>query len=265
MKRIFTGIMLFIGVMLTACEQETTPFPVEIPPTATPIPIESPLPPIRYGIIASAQPIAINLESNMQITLITDVIDPATLGTEYDVLVTWGELDGWQQSPRPLNISLGINPNAIEIPFQQLIMSAIDPQTLVESIGINGSMVLSSQELGKAQIRTELANAGRPDGFSLEIGAMAVPGISLMSEHLNSVNFEHRFVEITASDTPQIVTEQELEAVLFMWSDDNLLQEWNIALGEENIVHLFSLPVSYLTSTNTIVTFNQLGFPLVSR
>lgn len=262
--RILSVLVIVLALfVLTACEQDATPFPIEIPPTETPTPPESSLPPVRYGIAENASAIIPNLGTNTEVVIISGTIDPNRLNSEFDILLTFGDVDGWTPSP---TLTVGL----IQLPLtppelNNIVTNAIAPQQIVDMLTISGGTALYSPSRTPIELRDELANMGRPDGFSLSIGYINVPGAEAIPDQLSQINIDNRAESMSLDAIRDSLRTNALQIGIVVWSDESERNSWIEDFPDATILDLYTLPLSYVVVPDYTINSGALGFPVINR
>ncbi len=262
--RILSVVMIVLALcVLSACEQEATPFPIEIPPTETPTPPESSLPPVRYGIADNASAIVPNLGTNTEVEIISGTIDPNRLNSEFDLLLTFGEVDSWTPSS---TLTVGL----IQLPLtppelNNIVTNAIVPQQIIDALSISGGTALYTPSKTSIELRDELANMGRPDGFSLSIGYINVPGAQSIPNQFSLINIDNRAETMSLDDIREALRTNALQIGIVVWSDDSEHNTWAEDFPDATILDLYTLPLSYVVVPDYTINSGALGFPIINR
>lgn len=259
---IFFSVFAFL---LAGCTPDATPFPVLVPTeTATPTPIpqnfgQTPDAPqvIRYGV---SQQMRFDLPQNSTVQLLT-ALDPAQLGSSYEVLLTYGAVDGWERAPTSHNVSIALNTNRgpLNTPaIADIVRRALNPQGLIAMLNIPGAAPLSVQPADPQALRIDLANAGYPDGFMLRVlDRQFAAGAAAVRVQLQALG-----LDVILLHTPTLTAP---DAELFVWSNESVREAQMNLYGAENIIDLYSLPISYLAADGLTITFNADGLPEATR
>lgn len=260
-------LALCIIFFLVACEPETTPFPIEIPDTPTPVPPAVTPEPIRYALAPNTQAVVADLElirASAQVEQLTEEANPAELSNRFDIIVTYGQIPGWTQSATPVTVALVINP-LNDPDLEAILQSSINPDPIVEQIAIEGATARTVQTTPPGDLRTQLANLGRPDGFSLIIGHSFVPGTEQVADQLRTINITSRLEVFSHDRLFDALTNGDIPLGLLTWTTPEQRDQWITAFGTENVIDLFTLPVSYLATPDLTISFTPGGFPLAER
>jgi len=251
-------LLILLGLFIAGCEAQATPIAALITPTDTPPPTTVPLPELRYAVASNLVPYAGNLEQ----TVAFEVYDSNLPLSEYDVVVAYGVYDGWQQAPQSHRVSLVLNPNLPpfdDATIRGMIPQIIDIQAVLDTIAIPGvqqTAVLTVQS--STVLRTELANAGYPDGFPVTLATEVVPAVDILIGQLSQLALDVRLIEI--SDT--VLSDNQAHMLLFMWSQESERATWSAQVGDENVIDLWTMPISYVTAEGIQVEFNENGLPI---
>jgi hypothetical protein len=114
-------------------------------------------------------------------------------------------------------------------------------------------------------LRQELANAGFPDGFDLTIGHTYTPGALQIAKQFDRIGLITRLLLMDESELMAAFASGQLHLALIAWTTPESRQEWAAHFGEENVIDLYALPISYLASPGLSITFTVNGWPLAAR
>ncbi|MDZ4671952.1 MAG: hypothetical protein SH821_13860 [Phototrophicales bacterium] len=263
------GMMI---VVLCACEGQATPFPAQIatatPDSAsiaqTPIPSTPEAPLIRYAIDPSLANIPIQLEGNYQIINATAPIFASDVGVAYDIAIGFAGAEGWQASPIPVSIGLLLHPTA---DFSDILWRATDPPAFIEQLGINEITPLHDSTTPMSILRTDMANLGKPDGFTVNMGIIGIIGEDVLRRQLGALFIETQTVNLsTSTSTEERLTawqSGEIDLMLVSWFTDAEKAEWVALVGEANLLPLFSVPIGYITRPDLAISLSAQGLPQV--
>lgn len=283
MAKIYVRLLLLLtfAYVLTACEPEATPFPVEMPPTIEPTRdpnvIEPTAIPIRYALAANTSGF-VSGEELLQIeirSVVEHLTEPATaeeFGPRYELVAAYGAQPGWILSDVTLRVALLVNPNAApldESVIAQAVKRIISPTNIaiqLQGQGIPGITANSTQVDSADAIRTIFANAGWPDGFDLTLAHVPIPGADFAAEQLRSVGLEVTETTLTENEIAAALTNGRAALALIVWAQQSQRAEWVTLLGESNVIDLYALPVSYQALPElTVSEFTAGGWPLPER
>jgi hypothetical protein len=262
-------LLLLWFLPLAACGPEPTPFPVTVPQTPTVEPEATSVPLIRYAFSGNTAGLVEELElieSKAQVEIITGVVDPAELGTRFDLVATYGAFEGWSRSPVNPQVMLVINPNAEPLTpgIADVIRRSIQPQSIVETIGWPGmtpSVVVTTSALA---LREELANLGYPDGVNLALGHTHVPGSVQLEERLGQINMSVRSLALGRDELESALREGRVHLALVSWVDRAEQSRWQDLFGAAFTAELYNLPISYLEIPQLRIEFTPGGWPVGS-
>ncbi len=266
-------VLLMLG-LLVACEPEPTPFPVDVPVTPTPTPEPTPILPVRYALAPNTQGLIEDfdvIQASAEVEQLFDGVAPNELGTRFDVVATYGEFSGWSQSEANPHAMLIINPETepLDAQFAYLISLGIDPTAIVEAIDVPGiSPADSTQNAAKmksSQIRSDMANLGRPDGFRLGLGAAFIPGARQVADHLETINIETRITQGSNDQLRDDLTAGRIHLALVSWTSERERAVWHDLFGVDYAIDLYTVPISYLATPELSITFTDGGWPIASR
>ena len=252
--------------LLVACESEATPFPVDIPPTETPIPISTDTPQIRYALASNMFGFTPDLDGIRLTALVeqlTESINADDLGMRYDIVVSFGELAGWTTIETPIQVSIVFS-DTLNVSFRDVIQQVIDPQSIVADLGMPGAIANYSGSSVFEQVRSELANSGFPDGFSVIVAYAYTPGIASVVAQLDTVNVDAQTQLFTNLDIVEAFGNQEIQVALVTWITTEDREIWTDHFGANNVIDLYSLPISYRAVDGLQISINANGLPLAS-
>jgi hypothetical protein len=261
------GWVLLAAFVLAACEGEATPLAAEIPPTPTPTQLPVTPQPIRYALsmntLNAVADLAL-LESTAQVEQLTTPATLTDLGTRFDLIVQYGLQAGWTPSEITPQVALVIG--SVENPaLMDVLRGAISSQAIVDALRIPGMVAKPLTPLNPADLRTQLANQGRPDGFGLVLGHTFVLGVSQVAQQFEAINLETRTVALSEAALQNALEDGSVQVGLFLWTSDDQRSAWETAFGAENVIDLYSLPISYLAREGLPITFSPGGWPLVGQ
>lgn len=259
------GVLLSIFI-LVGCESEATPFPVDIPPTDTPIPIPTDIPTIRYALASNTLNFVSDLDiirNHAQVEQLEESINPDDLGVRYDIVVSYGELAGWTTTSQPINVSLVLSPD-LPADVKEIIQQGINPQEVIASLGMPGAIANFSNPVDSNTLQMSLANSGRPDGFSVVLAYAYTSGIMTIANQLAEINITAQQVLLSNPDILTAFDNQEIPLALVTWLTPEDRQGWVERFGVTNVIDLYSLPVSYRAVPNLQISLSENGFPLPS-
>ena len=266
--------LLLLIVLLAACEPEPTPFPVDVPVTPTPTPEPTPILPVRYALAPNTQGLIADYDSiqaSAEIEQLFDGVAPNELGTRFDIVATYGEFSGWSQSEANPHAMLIINPEAepLDAQFAYLISLGFDPAVIVDAMDVPGVIAAdvpeNDSEIAPSQIRSDMANLGRPDGFRLGMGTAHIPGAQQVADHLKTINVEARLTQGSNEQLRDDLTAGRIHLALVSWTNEQERAAWRDLFGVEYALDLYMVPISYLATPELSVTFTDGGWPIASR
>ncbi|MBI5669060.1 MAG: hypothetical protein HZC41_13730 [Chloroflexi bacterium] len=263
---------LALLVILTACTPEPTPFPVDVPatPASTAAPTAA-LPAtagvIRYALAANTAGLVADLpllEQSAQVITLETVVNPADLGSRYDIIAAYGDLPGGQRSPVEHQVALVFNPDLPPTNDNAVVAAlkhAVNPTNILTSLALPGAVPQASASVPTRAVREALANAGWPDGFDLTLAVTHAPGAAPLAAALARVNVTVRAETVTdaafASGAAQLA--------LVVWTSPDDRAEWEARIGAANVFPLYTLPISYLAVPGLTISYTPTGWPLPGR
>lgn len=251
-KRLF-GIVAGV-LLLAACEPEATPLPVNLP-TTTPALTETASAPqnLRYAISAN-DALYLSEEDRRLIGQGAELVSFDETSTaenpvaDYEIVVALGSLEDGTEAPDALHISLVLNTalaplNDAEI--AQIVYLGIDPQAIAAALGLPPEQGGAAPTLTRDALRTDLANAGYPDGFDLTLAAEVSTVADLVRQQLGALGID---VRVTPSD-----------------ADSAHLTMLNTAATGDRILPLLNIPIYYRAVEGLNLSFAPSGFPVIRR
>jgi hypothetical protein len=259
--------LILVGC-LVACSPQATPFPVNsvATPTATVSAGVTAPAPLRYAIAANARDLVADLaliQQAAQIEQLTESFDPNDLGKRYDLVVGYGDLLGGARSPVLLHVFLGFDASQMPTDAVPVLRRALDTQALVESLNLAGVIAVPLERVPRPRLQTELANAGWPDGFDLSPAVASAPGSAQIQQQLQAIGIEVIFRQLPANFSPDENSKAAL--ILGAWKSPEERAGWAQRWGEQNILDLYTVPISYVAMPGLKITFTPAGWPLPSR
>jgi hypothetical protein len=256
---------LLIAV-LAACQPKPTPFPVDIPPTPTLTPVPGVPVPIRYGLAANTAGFVHDLDmiaASGSLEQLTEAPDSNDIGARFDVIAAFGKWSGAAESPVLPRVALVINSSLAPMDnptVANVVRRAPDPTAILATLNIPGAEAAPIETAAPITLRTELANAGWPDGFDAALAYITFPGILEIKNQLAAIGIIGQPIPLSDS-----VWERTHLAII-IWTTPGERAEWvERAGGESNVIDLYSLPISYWTAPGLTITFTPGGWPLTAR
>jgi hypothetical protein len=273
MNRLFFSPLLLvifaIGVSwIAACTPEATPFPVDIPtPSQATLPAGS-TSTIRYALAANTEDYIGELsliQDTAQVEQLTEPIDASDLGSRYDIVAAYGDLPDGLRSPVTPHIAFVMNPAAspLDTPFLlNIVSNSLNPQAIVDLLAIPGTVADTRDSSFPPALRTELANAGWPDGLSLSMAYSNPPGALEIADYLEEAGIQARLLSISEDEMSGAFDEGLIQVALIAWETPEERKEWVDRFGVANVIDLYAVPISYLAIPGMQITFTPGGWPL---
>lgn len=250
-------------LLVAACEAEATPFPVDLPtpPTAPPTPAV-----IRYALAANTTNTVADmtlLERSATITQLTEPVNPAELGTTYDLIAAYGIYPDTARSPASVTYTLLINtalPPLNEV--TNSLLQSLDTVSLTAALDIPGAQPIAPETDSRPtlpSIRATLANAGWPDGFNLIVAHDPIPGAEALTVHFSRLN-------VILNPVPIPDTFARIHLALVTWTATDERDTWIQWAGPgAQAIDLFALPISYWAMPDLTITYSPQGWPVPAR
>lgn len=273
-KRVYRlAFVLLCVLMLVACEEQATPFPVDLPSTPTPTPPPEALPPLRYALapaVGDRVPDWPLLQNSYQMIALDTPVNPADLGTVYDLVVTYGTPPSaeWTQTTLTPRVSLVIHsqiPPFDDPNLRALLVQSLDTQPIIAALNIPGAEAQPVTPLDVNVIRTRLANDGLPDGVAFVLGETFVPGAAIVADQMRSANFEALVLSLTPDDLRTAFEDGRVQAALIAWTVETERARWVTQFGDDAVLDLYTTPLSYRALPELTITFTPAGWPLPQR
>ncbi len=263
---LFPCLLVAILLLLSACEPTATPFPVDIPPTPTTTPVPGALPTqIRYALAANTAGFVPDLDliaASGSIEQLTEDPNPADIGERFDLIAAYGKWPGAAESPVLSRVALVINstlPPFDDPAVINAVRRAVDPAGILATLEIPGAEASPLDTAAAITLRTELANAGWPDGFDAILAYTPIPGIAEITSQLAAVGIIGQPTSLSNS------TWEHTHIAIITWTSPEQRAEWVERAGDENVIDLFTLPISYWAAPDLSITFTSGGWPIATR
>ncbi|MBZ0285066.1 MAG: hypothetical protein K8L97_30300 [Anaerolineae bacterium] len=265
-------LIVVMMVLVAACGAEPTPFPVDVIPevTETPIP-QTDTTVIRYALASNTLDAVPDLElirESAQIEQLNEAIQPGDLGNRYDIVVAYGDLpDGTRAAAAPtIALVLPTTSPPLNNPvLQNILRRSINPAQLVSGLNMPGALAQPVEITQRQTLQAELANEGWPDGFSLTLGNAYAPGSLLIAEQLGELRINLHTLMMPVSELSETLTTGDVQLGLIAWTTPEERQQWTAEFGEENVIDLFSVSISYHAIPDLNISFTPAGWPLAAR
>jgi hypothetical protein len=263
-------ITFLICLWLVSCTPEATPFPVDIPTiSSTSAPNSQST--LRYALAANTENLVSDLaviQAEAQIEQLTAPINNDDLGSHYDLATAYGDLEGGTRSPIVNHIALVLNPSIAPLDNKILInilRRSLDTKAIVTALDISGVEANAFDPLSPLMLRTELANAGWPDGLKLILAYAYTPGAATVAEHLGLAGIQAQLLALTEQEVITAFTVGRIQAGLISWKTAEERENWVSKFGDENVLDLYSVPISYIAVSGLDVEFTPSGWPIPAR
>ncbi len=270
--------MLLAAFWLAACAPEPTPFPGGLPSSSPAVTITTAISTATPEIISTASSLGftvalsanaaqsaadLSAETANLITLASDG-DASGLGRDYDLIAAYGAWDGWLQAPQPIITSLLIShstPPLDQPEIRAIVRASIDAQAITHALGIPGASTSSSSAEPGIVTRTQMANAGYPDGLELRVAAVNGPGHDALREQMSSRNLDLMFTASHIDNITEMLTTEGYHLAVMSWRADEEISQWSDQ-GAVTRVDLFQVPISYQAIPGLDLQFSADGWPL---
>jgi hypothetical protein len=279
---VLCGVFGLMVAVLAGCgPDEATPFPVQVtaefatatalPPAASGEMTELSAAPnsgqIRYAVAPNAaEMVSADFGDTVRVQQLTEAVNPADVGAQYDIVVGYGDLPGGVRSAYSHTVTLILNPDSwpmMSAELLGLVRGSVDPGAVVAALDVAG-VTVSEQNPAAGNLRVSLANAGWPDGIGLRMGYQPVPGSEVIVGQLRASYLVGRGVGLPADATIGSI-DSSVQLALMVWARPEVRHGWVTRFGTENVIDLYTLPISYVAAEGIQVTFDAWGWPIASR
>ena len=208
------------------------------------------------------------IENAAQIEQLDAAINPDDLGSRFEIVAAYGDIPGGTRSPITPHIALVINPTLLpwsDLNILNIFRQSLDPEKITQAIDITGVVAESATSESTSEIHTQLANAGWPDGLSFNFGNAYAPGGEQIIKQWQTAGIDAQKTIMPENEIQTALIEGRIQAALVSWTTPDERGEWVSQFGEDNVIDLYSLPISYLAVPELHLTFTPGGWPLPTR
>jgi hypothetical protein len=247
---------------LSACQPEPTPFPVDIPTPATATPTPGAPAPIRYALAPNTLNAVADrdlIESSAQVTQLSEAVNLDSLGSQFDLIATYGSYPNATPSPSVITLSLRLNTSLAPLDdptLADILLHSIDPAALAAQMEIPGVQAIPYEVTAQAALRADLANAGWPDGIDLSLAHENVIAVTALQTYWQGLNIHLNVFPLQDLRGPTHLT-------LFAWTTP----EQRAAFAEPNsgMIDLLTVPISYWAVPSLQIRYSPQGWPIATR
>ena len=263
-------ITFLICLWLVSCTPEATPFPVDIPTIGSTSAPNSQFT-VRYALAANTENLVSDLaviQAETQVEQLTEPVNNDDLGNRYDLVAAYGDLVDGTRSPIVHHIALVINPSIPPLDNTILIdilRRSLDTQAIVNAVDISGAEANVFDSSSPVILRTELANAGWPDGLKLILAYAYTPGAATVAEYLGLAGIHAQLLALTENEVIMTFAEDRIQAALITWKTAEERESWVSQFRSENVIDLYSIPISYVVVSGLNVEFTTSGWPIPAK
>lgn len=262
--------LLTAGMVISACGPEPTPRPVDLPgsaiPDITPTALAGRDVSLRYVLLPNTDDAVPDMELIQSASQVIQLTDATAELPPYDVAVMYGLEDGWTVSAYTPTVSLVVNATnpLFENPsVVSILHRSIDAQVIVQQLLINGTQAMPTVAEESNLLRTSLANLGYPDGVVISLGIGYIPGAAIVIDQFKAANLEVQSRLLYTNEIREALAAGTLQAALVFWTMPIERYGWVQRYGADNVVDLYSVPISYKVDPNWSISLTPNGFPLV--
>jgi hypothetical protein len=180
-------------------------------------------------------------------------------------VVSYGDLAGGTRSPVVHHIALILNPSTAPLDNAVLInilRRSLNTQYIVAGLEMAGAEAVTFDSSSPTILRTELANAGWPDGLSLILAHVYTPGAATVAEDLRLAGIQAQLLSLTEIEVVTAFEEGRIQAALVTWKTAEERESWVSRFENENVIDLYSVPISYVAVSGLQVEFTDNGWPI---
>jgi hypothetical protein len=264
-------VVIILMILLAGCGPQATPFPADIPVAATSTSEAGAQAPIRYALAANTEGFVSDLaliQAATRVEQLSEPINPDDLGSRYDIVAAYGDLPDGTRSPISPHAALVMQTDSLPLGNTVLLdvfRRSIQLQGIVTTLNIPGITPDPVESGQSGSLRTELANAGWPDGFALNLAYAYVPGVQQLAEQFEAAGIRVRVTALDRSDVMMALEQNRMQAALISWSSTDDRALWTERFGDDHVIDLYTIPISYRATAGLNISFTPDGWPLVSR
>jgi hypothetical protein len=260
-----------VALMIAGCEAQGTPVPAVLPPTPTDTPVPTLPPPVRYAFMANTAGFVEDLDQMRATGLVEQLSDNNTdegVISGYDIAVTFGLVEGWEQAPVTLHLALIVNPaivpmdNALVV---DTIRRSLNPGAIIEGLGVVGASAEAMTPTDGLRLRTDLANGGLPDGADIILAHRTLPGYDQIAQQLNTSGLRVALQAIQRDTVLDTLARKRAHLIFAAWTTPEERAAWVEQVGEAHVIDLYAIPISYRAVPDVTLEFTPDGFPIGRR
>lgn len=259
-----------ICLIVVGCEAEPTPVAMVVVPTNTSDAVTEAAPdvtatvvPLNIGIVEPTLNFGKGLAALQALGTLSPV-DETTDTAAFDILASYGLIDGWEQSPISHHVMLLLNTDLEPLNDPEIlaiVQQSIDTRALVNNLPLSGLRPNTAiTTASPVEQRTQLANIGFPDGLFLTLAAASSFGQDIFIAQLNQNAIELALLPADVEAIESFLDNNTAHLVFFVATDaerDSLMSTYGAAL-----LDLFAVPISYVSRLETPITFTDAGWPI---
>ncbi len=246
MAKVIRFVSALLLLWLAACGPQATPFPADIPVSATNIPEAGATISTRYALATNTHGLVSDLE----------------------LIQAYGDFPDSTRSPIESHIALILKADDFPINnsvVQKVLRHSIYPQAVLDRLNISVGLASSIEAVDAKRLRGDLANSGWPDGFSLNMAYSYTPGFDVVEEQFHNAGIRIQSYLMQKSDITLALDNNRVQLALINWGTPDERMQWTAHFGENNVIDLYTIPISYRAVPGLNITFTSDGWPLVNR
>lgn len=270
MRRLLLVLVCLWGV---GCEAQPTPVAVVPASTQMPDTVTEAAPtaagtsaPFTIGLSQAVIDYGKGLGDWQAFGTISPISDPSDTSA-FDLVMGYGLIDGWAQSPTTHHLILLLNTRLAPLDAPEIavmVRQSLDTRALVNALGIDGLRPNTDLEAASPIAhRTQLANLGYPDGLALTLAAATNLGRDVLIQQMRQHALDLAVVETDPAAIDQPISSNTAHLAFFIATDaerDQLETTYENALMD-----LVALPISYRLMMDAPLTFSAAGWPIPQR
>ncbi len=221
---------------------------------------------LRYVLMPNTVNAVPDLQLLKSASDVVQLTDETAAIPAYDIAVKYGLEAGWTASAYTPMVSLvmdGNNSLFEDAAVMDALLHAINAQAVTQQLVINGAQAMTTAAREPNFQRVSLSDEALPDGVVLSFGVGYVPGASLVIDQLEATNLKVQSSLLYTNEIREALIDGSIQAALVFWTLPIERDGWVQRYGAENVVDLYSVPISYKVNPNWSVNLTPNGFPLV--
>jgi hypothetical protein len=146
-----------------------------------------------------------------------------------------------------------------------ILRRSLNPEIIVSALQMTGAVANTLESLPPMALRTQLANAGWPDGLSLILAYTGTPGVINVAEQLQKAGIQAQLLALAEAEVGSAFEEGRIQAALITWTILEERQDWINRFGNDNVIDLYTIPISYIATEGLKLEFTLGGWPIPAQ